>query len=95
VERGWHRDFLHKVEAVPYDLTGGRLYGRDPAETGERGFAAKPLGIISQCGRALQILQTRGCQATPTYPILKRWLVFTHVSFALGGEAGPRGLPRA
>src|SRR5215207_126139 len=35
------------VEAVSYDLTRGRLYGRDPAQTGEGGFAPQPLKIVS------------------------------------------------
>src|SRR5215211_3851486 len=43
------------VEAVSYDLTRGRLYGRDPAQTGEGGFAPEPLGVVSDCQ------QERGC----------------------------------
>src|SRR5215207_3160244 len=37
------------VEAVSYDLTRGRLYGRDPAQTGEGGFAPEPLGVVCDC----------------------------------------------
>src|SRR5215216_7076159 len=47
------------VEAMSYDLAGGRLYGRDPAETGERGFAPEPLGVVSDCQ------QERGCVVGP------------------------------
>ncbi len=35
-----------------------------------------------------------GCQATPSYLVPQRWLVFTHISFALKGEAGPREASR-
>src|SRR5215212_6818905 len=39
------------LTTVPHHLAGGGLYGRDPAQVGEGGFAPQPMGVVPDHGQ--------------------------------------------